>query len=340
MLWPDDEQIKEAIMHQENILDIDVRKRFKCELIGRRGRVKPSCCPGGFCIAFEMKDDYNRRLCYRVWRKRPISDLKERLQLISNALQSYKLPYFVGFQYVEFSLNVNGMTLPGVRMDWVEGSSLGDFLRNKPSAMILRKLATDFMTMCQTFERLGIAHGDLSNANIYITPGGEIRLVDYDSVYVPSMGNLYMQSTGGLDGFQHPYRINNVDKLKVSAKDDYFSQQVIYLSLLALSFNPALSSYIDIDLLFNKNDYDSDSAFIASRGYKAIAAIKNDEVQARLAEFRRTINGALSSVRSICDFEMPKRQKSANYCIACGHQFTNAVEHYCISCGAQRVSIN
>ena len=54
--------------------------------------------------------------------------------------------------------------------------------------------------------------------------------VDYDSIYVPAMQDRFPVVTAGWDDFQHPRRSNNT---VATARDDYFSQHVIYLSLLA-----------------------------------------------------------------------------------------------------------
>lgn len=334
MVWPDIEQIKAAFMLNENIIDDEIRGKYSCELGGRKR--KPLCSPGGFCVAFKMINSVGDNLCYRLWHVRPNSDLQTRLQLISDALQTYRLPYFVNFKFVPKALMVEGTEVPGVSMTWIDGIMLGDFIQNGQPASVYRNLAEKFMIMCKDFRRFGIAHGDLSSTNILITKGNDIRLVDYDSVFVPSMGNSYYQLTGGIDSFQHPDRIKNFRTLKASVNDDNFSQQVIYLSLMALANNPELATIVgEKDLLFE--NLSDESSFMTSRGYKAVASIRNAELQARLEELRKAIKAPLSSVRSIIDFTMPSTMRYVEYCIKCGHKFPNQTDAYCTQCGSPRL---
>lgn len=335
MVWPDVEQIKEAFVVDANVIDGTIRGKYKCVLGGRRN--KPLCCPGGFCVAFKMTNSSGGNLCYRLWHVKPNDDLQKRLQLISNALRSYKLPYFVDFNYTPKALKIGSTYVPGVSMEWVDGKTLSDFIQEGHPASVYKELADKFMRMCQDFRRVGISHGDLSCANILITPNNNIRLVDYDSVFVPSMGNSFYQITGGIESFQHPERMKSFSRLKANANDDNFSQQVIYLSLLALAKDTTLSSIVgEKDLLFE--DFSSEYSFVSSRGYKAVAAILDVEIQKRLEELKKAVRGSLSAVRSIVDFAMPVATPHyVEYCVRCGHKFPNQTDKYCTQCGAERL---
>jgi tRNA A-37 threonylcarbamoyl transferase component Bud32 len=45
-------------------------------------------------------------------------------------------------------------------------------------------LRANFRALGSTLERAGIAHGDIQNLNLVVV-GTELRLIDYDGVYVP-----------------------------------------------------------------------------------------------------------------------------------------------------------
>ena len=90
-------------------------------------------------------------------------------------------------------------------MDWVEGDTLGIWLdKNFNNPRALEKARTDFVAIARFLEREGIAHGDIQNGNVMVADG-EIKLIDYDGMFVPGMhpGN---GSETGHRHFQHPGR--------------------------------------------------------------------------------------------------------------------------------------
>jgi len=341
MTWPDSDQIKAAIVTPTNILDrYTTAHHYQCLTRQKRGQVRPLSSEGGFCVAFKFANDGGDKLCYRVWKTEPKRDMQQRLKLISDFLKQHpQLNYFVDFSFLGEALRMpGGMSVPGVRMAWVEGQSLGAFIKDHArQPELMRRLAEQFRQMCETFRQLGIAHGDLSNENIVIDSGGRIRLVDYDSVYVPQMGDNYFQTTGGFSSFQHPWRVAHSARLKASARDDNFSQQVIYLSLLAVAQKPEIADLFgDKDLLFNANDYESERAFTDSRGYQKVSTIADAEVRRRLAELRRSLAADYAAVRSICDpIPSVKVVEYAKFCSKCGQPYLpNAA--FCLRCGHKR----
>ena len=96
--------------------------------------------------------------------------------------------------------------------------------------------------MAKTLHTHQISHGDLQDGNILLKLNGtdvEIKLIDYDSLFVPSLGG-YPDSIVGLPEFQHPHRMAGGGT--ANAKVDYFSELVIYLSFRSLAEKPALWS--------------------------------------------------------------------------------------------------
>lgn len=131
---------------------------------------------------------------------------------------------------------MNGVKFPIVRMEWVDGISFKRFLANNiHNPAQIRRFADKFLEMVKELHQNNISHGDLQHGNIIVRTNGDICLIDYDGLYVPGLSNE-KDDIKGLDGYQHPNR-KKLDKL--SPKSDYFSELIIYLSLLAISEKPS-----------------------------------------------------------------------------------------------------
>ena len=194
---------------------------------------------GGFSIVFRFTNGPNS-FALRCWIKN-IKDAEVRYQEVSTYLKQRNLRYFVDFEYIPEGILVNGKKWPITRMEWAEGKTLCQFIeRNLPNSDILRTAAAEFLKMVKDLHRHQISHGDLQDGNILIEQNGtdvEIKLIDYDSLFVPTLQG-YLDSIVGLPEYQHPYRMAGGGT--ANAKVDYFSELVIYLSLLSLAEKPAL----------------------------------------------------------------------------------------------------
>ena len=112
--------------------------------------------------------------------------------------------------------------------------------------------------MFETLHVNKISHGDLQDGNIMLIKSGTdiiIKLIDYDSLFVPSLRGQN-SPTPGLPEYQHPSRSDKCDE-----KMDYFSELVIYLSFLSLSEKPELWNLFkdktEKGLLFSKDDIEN-----------------------------------------------------------------------------------
>lgn len=214
---------------------------------------KPFFFTGGFTMVFQLTSG-TQKWAFRVWHV-PVKDMKERFREISAYLTNKKLPYFADFIFDEKGLIVGGTAQDTIRMEWVEGNLFKDYIAaNLNSGVTLKKLAEKFLKMCSDLRDHQISHGDLQHGNMLVNLLGEIKLVDYDSVCIPSLEGQY-EMVAGLKGYQHPSRLKGN---KASLKADYFSELIIYLSLLAIIEKKSLwhdyhvkdSAY----MLFNETD--------------------------------------------------------------------------------------
>ena len=209
---------------------------------------------GGFSKVFPINID-GERVALRFWTK-DVEDSKNRYKEIDRYLKVKKLPYFVGFHYVENKLNWQGNKYPFIYMDWVEGRSLLKYINeNIHDKSKIKRLAEKFYMMVQSLHQYDIAHGDLQDENILVIENKNdiiLKLIDYDTIYVPKLKGFTLDIVG-VEAYQHPKK-NNIKT--INEKIDYFSELVIYLSLLVYSEN---SSLWDPDarrqLLFTQKDF-------------------------------------------------------------------------------------
>lgn len=293
--------------------------------------------PGRFCITIPLrKKGLVFEKCIRVWRDDTIKDsLKKRYEIISNTLSKLRLPYFVNYEYCDSIVRLaDGTVLSGIIMDWEADVPLEEYLTdNCVTSYDIYNISQKFYDMCKVLNEYKIAHGDLSTGNILIDRNGNLKLIDYDTLYVPGMEQNFIQTITGTPGYQHSKRTEN---LIAAADNDFFSQQVIYLSLLTISYKPQLRSWIDKNLIFDEKDFLNDKNFINSRAYKAITDINNDEIKDRLNELRKAVNSPLSKVHSVCDFDN-RIIFMASFCGKCGNKFEESNEIlFCPKCGTKR----
>lgn len=215
--------------------------------------VKTILYSGGYSIVFPFNKANGEKVALRCWIA-DIGEAKKRSQVLSYELGKLNSKYFVRFKYVDNAILINGKFNPLIVMDWIEGVTLKDYLNeNIDNKTNITAIANKFKEMVHYFHQHDIAHGDLQHGNILITKSGDMVVIDYDSMYVEQLKGL-SDNVKGLPGYQHPARQNN---MTISSKLDYFSELVIYLSLLVYSEMPQLwNKYKDTeDLLFSKEDF-------------------------------------------------------------------------------------
>lgn len=361
--------IRRQVVVPANILDPALRG-YKCSLLEKQTRLKgydvARSYNGFFCYTFRFVNGSDTK-GLRIWKSPEwvhTNGLDARFRKISAFLDAHsrELPYFVKFAYLDRALlDADGSAFPGMRIDWVNGRELGTWLTKgnegadrRPTRAEIGRVASEFMNMCRALRALNVSHGDLSNKNIFVTPLGEIRLVDYDSLYVPPLGALPVTTTG-CRGFQHPRRFTTAG-LKSGPGDDNFSQQVIYLTLLVLSQSEQLYlEYDDFDneLLFDGMEFESQAAFDSCPPVQAIrrAFPAGHEAVLRLDELRRSIALPLGRIPSILDFRRPEppkprpqpqpqpaapQERYVEFCTQCGAKYRRSTDRYCNICCHQR----
>jgi serine/threonine protein kinase len=260
---------------------------------------------GGYTTVFPFKDKTGKKVAVRCWCA-DIGDAKKRSSAISDYLCKEQNQYFINFRYVENAILINGELQPVIIMDWVEGKTLKEYLSDNCDSKTFYAIAEEFKMMVADFHKRGIAHGDLQHGNILVKSDGTLVVVDYDSMYIDNLKGMY-DVIKGLPGYQHPARVQNQ---YVQPNLDYFSELVIYLSLLIFAENPKLwLNYCDAeDLLFSKEDF---SNIKQSTIYKQFQKSSNSEIANLLKKLEEEL--AKSDIQELLPLEdllIDKLQKS------------------------------
>lgn len=330
-MLPTRDNIIESIKNIDNVLDKEL-SGFNYQLSGFG---EPLYYPGGFGIVFPMSNNNSKKYAFKVWYTE-IADIQSRMQKVSDYLKLCNLPYFVDYSFTPGGMRIPSSVTNGgeeecednildtVKMEWVEGKMLKvyiDSLLKNPAAISqntrdeLLGLANKFKECFKTLHSKQISHGDLQHGNIVIvTSSGdsEIKLIDYDSIYVPTLPPNTEQNTAGIAGYQHPDRING-NTCVSTEKDDYFSEKIIYTSLLILSKFPELwldpkakVKKNDYGLLFTGRDY---TDFTNSYIFDFVKKQNDSELNQLLDEIAKDLSGNISNIEPLSGTQFVDTEK-------------------------------
>lgn len=256
----------------------------------------PKALGGGFAITYRLSSRNGKSYAVRCFHKE-VSNLQDRYHRIHSILKATQSPLFVGFEYQQTGIKVKAVGYPIVKMEWATGMTLGEYIeQNYKRRTVIEQLRTSFTQMEAELQQRGIAHGDLQNGNILVSPQGGIRLVDYDGMFVPGM-NAGGGAELGHKHFQHPDR----NAASFGPSIDRFSFLVIDLSLWALALQSDLFRRFSTgeNILFAANDY-SDPA--SSQVFQALKMVSDPSFQKALVSFAAICNSPFSSVPRLPDF--------------------------------------
>ena len=248
MPWPEMTDYSEAVQNPQ-VCFRGTELESGLVAVNRRGM--PLMFSGRFACVYSVEAASHKYAvrCFTL----QVKDQQSRYNQLSEYLKDVLLPSFVDFKYLEKGILIRGNWYPIVRMEWVEGESLSNFVEtNRHDSDALRRLAAQWRGgPVANLRGLRIAHNDLQHGNVMVQADGQIRLVDYDGIFLPQFQGQ-RSSELGHKNYQHPQR-------KADDYDDYvdnFPSLVIYLSLLALASEPGLWAYFNDDnLIFTRSDY-------------------------------------------------------------------------------------
>ena len=289
--WPTNIDYARAIARPDLFLaDTDLKQ---CQPEKNKSN-RPIPWSGNFAIVFKLKNKSNSCLLVKIFTKifklknksnsswavkcfttPPPTDAESRYTAISQHLMNQTLQWLIDFDYQTQGILINSKYYPIVKMEWVKGKRIDLYITHnlsKPQA--LKNLYKQIHSLQQALRYLQIAHGDLQHGNILVTQSGEIKLVDYDGMYVPALsGNPPPEN--GHRNYQH----HNRSSKDYNEQVDDFSFDVIMLSLASAIIEPNLWTKFHLDddnFLFRKADFEKPDQ---SNVFRSIAQINDPDVQ-------------------------------------------------------------
>jgi formylglycine-generating enzyme required for sulfatase activity len=275
----------------------------------RQGRAVPGplglplVWSGSFATVFQFRCPKEQTWAVKCF-TRPIPDLQERYQAISEHLLGQRLPFMVEFRYLEEGIRVRGAWHPVVKMRWVEGFTLNEFLRDHAgSVSLLEQLCGLWLRMAEQLRATDVAHGDLHPGNVLLVPGSKtnamaLRLIDYDGMWVPALAGRPPDEVGHPD-FQHPQR---QERGGYDPQIDYFAHLVSYTALRGLlAGGPGLWQRHDNErnLLFSEQDFRDPGDSLL---FRTLLGLPDEQVRGLAARLVMACRAPLSEVPFLPDF--------------------------------------
>ena len=218
---------------------------------------EPYRSSGAFAVVFKMKDEQTGK-CYALKCFTEEQEGRaEAYRQIADELEFANSAYITSVKYLDKEIFVDSSCeedeFPVLLMDWIDGETMENYIaENYQDNYAMAMLCYRFCKMAEWLRSQPFAHGDIKPDNIMVRPDGNLSLVDYDGMFVPSMKGCKSPTVGTKD-FSHPLR--TVDDFDETIDD--FSLASIALSLKAISMKSTLLDIYGASdrLLFSENDY-------------------------------------------------------------------------------------
>src|SRR5262245_10707249 len=131
----------------------------------------PLLWAGSFAAVFQLRCPLGATWAVKCF-TREVPDLRERYQAISQHLRGQQSPFIVEFHYLEEGIRVKGQWYPIVKMRWVEGQPLREFVADHAGeAAVLGDLARRWAQLADDLREADLAHGDLHPGNVLLLVG-------------------------------------------------------------------------------------------------------------------------------------------------------------------------
>jgi formylglycine-generating enzyme required for sulfatase activity len=226
MGWPLSQDYNEAIQSPgRNFADLDLKGG---EVVSNSFGL-PMPYSGNFADVYQVRSSDGSRWAVKCF-TREVPGLRERYREISRHLRQARLPFTVDFSYLEEGIRVTGRWFPVLKMQWVEGLTLNQFVAQhaeKPTH--LEALLQIWGRLARRLREAEVAHCDLQHGNVLLVPGSgpkslALKLVDYDGMWVPALTRSRSGEVGH-PSYQHPQR----------AREQTYSREVDRFSLLLIA---------------------------------------------------------------------------------------------------------
>lgn len=248
MAWPNPEDYNEAVQCPEICFE-DEELRLGEPDLNALGLPRPIC--GNFASVYRFNCG-NRSVAVKCF-LRNVYNQHQRYAHLSQFMAVNEVRSIIDFEYQLKGILVDGNWFPIVKMGWVDGLTLDQFLRKQMyNRAQLDGFLARFADVVRELRDVGIAHGDLQHGNIMVKADA-VKLVDYDGIYVPAMGGEESNELGHAN-YQHKERTSR----HFDATLDRFSSWIIHHTIQFLRLDPTLWQRHDGGddaLLFRRNDF-------------------------------------------------------------------------------------
>ncbi|MCW3099743.1 MAG: hypothetical protein JWL77_5361 [Chthonomonadaceae bacterium] len=193
LVWPNPSDYQDTVQNAKAAFsDIELSNG----VVAVNGLGLPRVASGNFASVYEIRSGSQRYAVRCLLRQ--VSDQQQRYERVSRHLERLSL-----HKYVEQNLH---------------------------NATALGKLAARWRGLLNSLRGSRLAHGDLQHGNVLVTTSGDLKLVDYDAMFVPSLHGEISNELGHAN-YQHPKRSGS----DYDERLDTFAALVIYLSLRAVA---------------------------------------------------------------------------------------------------------
>ena len=229
MPWPGLNNLQEALQHPERAFtDRELRDgKIALNQLGL-----PLSWSGNFAAVFQVVTN-GHPYAIRCFTHNPLGKQDHYAAIDRHFKTNGRPATFIDFDYQEDGLVCRGQKYPLIKMPWINGQTLDEFTyENISRADVLEQLVSKWYQAATELQQLPIAHNDLQHGNIMVVKGSRsnIKLVDYDGLYVPQFAQMQSPENGHRH-YQHPQR----DQRHYGPQVDNFPALVIYTSLTALA---------------------------------------------------------------------------------------------------------
>ncbi len=232
-VWPSPDAYQNAVLSPRRFLRDARLHTAQVESRFFLGSQRPNLRSGNFGAVYRFKGA-QRSYALKVFYKAD-TERQQRYQLIDQHLAGQPASaHLVSFRYDEEGIQVHRRWYPTLVMDWAPGKTLDLYLQECRGEIRNGLFCRSFAHLIRELQDRRMAHGDLQHGNILVQAGGQLKLVDYDGMFVPGMSRLGLKAAeSGLPSYQHPWRTSRPEYF--DARLDDFAALVILLTLASMT---------------------------------------------------------------------------------------------------------